>query len=467
MKYLHLDKIALSFIQKGRKKVEKKVEYKLIPKNMAKFKIFLRTFDVKNDGTSPICLRIAKNGQKKFIGLNTYATPNQWDENYGRFIKDKRVNPNHDKYNAYLNEQETKAEKIIKEFESNKIDWTLNQFEEAFLNHSKKGKIQPFMLNLISTLKSTGHTGNAVNYQSTLDILEIFDKNFSKKLFSEIDIKYIRAFDVFLQTPRETVYTSPKGNTRVVKRSGCSGNTRRIYFKSLRSVLNKAIEANEASPATYPFGKGGFEIAKLGEETEKRYLPSEYLLKIKSTTSTKEVNEYARKLFLFSYFCYGMSFVDMALLTSNNIKRFENGLYITYKRHKTKNSPGAKPINIKLTDELQSLISDLCSYKKPVENYLLPIVTVENLEGEKLYNHFKSRLKKFNTYLADLATEFDIEDINLTSYVSRHTMAMSLQNNEVPREVISQILGHKDLKTTNTYLDSFNSNIIDEAVKVL
>ena len=46
-------------------------------------------------------------------------------------------------------------------------------------------------------------------------------------------------------------------------------------------------------------------------------------------------------------------------------------------------------------------------------------------------------------------------------------MAMTLQNNEVPREVISQILGHKDMETTNTYLDSFNSNIIDEAVKVL
>jgi len=70
-------------------------------------------------------------------------------------------------------------------------------------------------------------------------------------------------------------------------------------------------------------------------------------------------------------------------------------------------------------------------------------------------------------YLENLAIEFGINDINLTSYVSRHTMAMSLQNNEVPREVISQILGHKDLKTTNTYLDSFNSSVIDEAVKVL
>ena len=157
----------------------------------------------------------------------------------------------------------------------------------------------------------------------------------------------------------------------------------------------------------------------------------------------------------------------MARLTPENIKRYENGLYIVYKRHKTKNSQGSKAIKIKLSEELQTLINELSEMKKPVDTYLLPIVTIENLTGEKLYNHLKTRLKKLNSYLDGLADEFEISDINLTSYVSRHTMAMSLQNNEVPREVISQILGHKDLKTTNTYLDSFNSNVIDEAVKVL
>ena len=85
-----------------------------------------------------------------------------------------------------------------------------------------------------------------------------------------------------------------------------------IHFRTLRAVLNQAIEAKEASPATYPFGKGGFEVAKLAEETEKRYLPTEYLMKIKNTVSDTKNNEYARKLFLFSYFCYGISFVDMA-----------------------------------------------------------------------------------------------------------------------------------------------------------
>ena len=46
-------------------------------------------------------------------------------------------------------------------------------------------------------------------------------------------------------------------------------------------------------------------------------------------------------------------------------------------------------------------------------------------------------------------------------------MAMMLQRNDVAREHISQILGHTDMKTTNTYLDSFDTSVIDEAAKVL
>lgn len=69
--------------------------------------------------------------------------------------------------------------------------------------------------------------------------------------------------------------------------------------------------------------------------------------------------------------------------------------------------------------------------------------------------------------LANLAQIFWGTDMKLTNYVSRHTMAMTLQDNQVPREVILQILGHSDWATTNTYLDSFGSSVIDEVVKVL
>ena len=69
-------------------------------------------------------------------------------------------------------------------------------------------------------------------------------------------------------------------------------------------------------------------------------------------------------------------------------------------------------------------------------------------------------------YLRLLAEELRI-DFHLTSYVSRHTAAMTLQRNHIPREVISQMLGHADLETTNVYLDSFDNGVINEAAKVL
>ena len=46
-------------------------------------------------------------------------------------------------------------------------------------------------------------------------------------------------------------------------------------------------------------------------------------------------------------------------------------------------------------------------------------------------------------------------------------MAMMLQRNNVAREQISQMLGHADMKTTNTYLDSFDTSTIDEAAEAL
>ncbi len=48
-----------------------------------------------------------------------------------------------------------------------------------------------------------------------------------------------------------------------------------------------------------------------------------------------------------------------------------------------------------------------------------------------------------------------------------HTKAMTLQANQIPRGVISQILGHSDISTTATYLDSFGSAVIDQAATVL
>ncbi len=154
-------------------------------------------------------------------------------------------------------------------------------------------------------------------------------------------------------------------------------------------------------------------------------------------------------------------------LTKNNILNLNTGEYIVYKRHKIQHQKSVKPIKIKITAEIQSLLDSLNESNPTVDNFIVPIVSISGYAGERLYNHIRYRYKKYNNYLADLAEELQITDIKLTTYVSRHTMAMMLQRNDVAREQISQMLGHADLETTNTYLDSFDTTVIDEAAKAL
>lgn len=62
-------------------------------------------------------------------------------------------------------------------------------------------------------------------------------------------------------------------------------------LKTLRAVINKAIKEKAASNNTYPFGKGGFEINKLAEETAKRYLLPTELELIKNSPQQNFVLE--------------------------------------------------------------------------------------------------------------------------------------------------------------------------------
>ena len=269
-----------------------------------------------------------------------------------------------------------------------------------------------------------------------------------ERLFPEVDIKYVNAFNVALE------------------KDNCCGNTRKYYLKTLRALLNKAIKEKEASPTTYPFGSGGFEINSLEEETRKRYLLSEDLALLKDTPQDNYTLEYTRRLFLFSYHCFGVSFIDMATFTSQNIERLETVEYIVYKRQKIKNQRGVKAIKIPVTETIKELLDWFKMNTPLVGNYLVPVIT-KDYSGEQLYNHIRSRYVRYAKNLKKLGETLEIERLRLTSYVSRHTMAMTLQNQNVPREQISQALGHNNLTTTNVYLDSFDTNIMDKVAQLL
>lgn len=64
--------------------------------------------------------------------------------------------------------------------------------------------------------------------------------------------------------------------------------------------------------------------------------------------------------------------------------------------------------------------------------------------------------------LAQIAGLAGIE--HLTTYVARHTYATVLKRAGVNIAIISETMGHSDIKTTQIYLDSFENTQIADAV---
>ena len=78
-------------------------------------------------------------------------------------------------------------------------------------------------------------------------------------------------------------------------------------------------------------------------------------------------------------------------------------------------------------------------------------------------NRVHKVLAKVNRELKVLASELEIE-ANITTYVARHSFATVLKNSGVNISLISEMLGHTDLKTTQIYLDSFDNKQMESAI---
>jgi site-specific recombinase XerD len=70
--------------------------------------------------------------------------------------------------------------------------------------------------------------------------------------------------------------------------------------------------------------------------------------------------------------------------------------------------------------------------------------------------------QKVNAYLKEIADLCDIRP-HLTFHIARHTFATTITlDNGVPIESVSQMLGHKFIKTTQVYAKVSNKRITDD-----
>ena len=104
-------------------------------------------------GRYAVRLCITKCRQRKYIALKIFADPEFWDKDNETFIiqtklkdpQQKAANKQRICDNALLERYKVRAREIIEKFELSHKDWTLNQFEDAFVNASKQNKFKPYL----------------------------------------------------------------------------------------------------------------------------------------------------------------------------------------------------------------------------------------------------------------------------------------------------------------------------------
>jgi site-specific recombinase XerD len=82
------------------------------------------------------------------------------------------------------------------------------------------------------------------------------------------------------------------------------------------------------------------------------------------------------------------------------------------------------------------------------------------------FNRVRKLCCQLNKELHKITAKLKIKE-DVTTYVARHSFATVLKKSGVNIGIISQALGHQDIKTTQIYLSEFDNEQVDSAMKNL
>ena len=228
-----------------------------------------------------------------------------------------------------------------------------------------------------------------------------------------------------------------------LKGRGNTPNTISFYMRILKAVYNRAVE-RELTVQRYPFKH----VYTGVDKTVKRAVPLKVIRRIRDLDLTlSPVLDYARDLFMFSFYTRGMAFVDMAYLKKKDL---QNGVLV-YRRQKT-----GQQLFIKWEKPMQEIVG---KYDTSATPYLLPIIRDMDTDARKQY---KNAAHLVNDKLKKIGRQLGLA-IPLTSYVARHAWASIAKSKNIPISTISEAMGHDSENTTRIYLASLDTSVVDKA----
>lgn len=352
--------------------------------------------------------------------------PDEWDESRSMVITTQKS----ERKSFILSIRERirwdveRLTKIDRKLNANSLIYTADDVIDEFNLYAHEYSLFNFMESIIAKLKQNGKVRTSETYKSAL--------NSFKKFRQEEDIM----LDCLTSEVMESYEAWLKGR-------GVAPNTISFYTRILRAVYNRAVEDDIIE------NRNPFKHVYTGvDKTVKRALPLSVIKKIKALDLSLNTSlDFARDMFLISFYLRGMSFIDMALLKKSDLK---NG-YVTYRRRKT-----GQQLIIEWTKEMQMILD---KYPENATDYLLPII--KNL-GTNERCTYRNVGYNINHNLKIIAQMVGIQ-VSLTLYVARHSWASAAKAKGIPLSVISEGMGHDSETTTQIYLASLDTSVVDKA----
>lgn len=376
-------------------------------------------------------LRVTKDRKRKYVSLGISVNPEHWD-----FSKNqpKAECPNREYIELLIADKLKEYSAKIVELKATNQEFTSTTLvEKVCVNRVNRKTVGDLFREHINNLTASGRKSYALSIKQLYNSLIEFNGHLDIP-FAEMDIVWLRRYEAFL------------------RRKGLAENTIGIRFRTLRSIYNVAIEEEAVSAELYPFKK--LKVSKLHQETAKRALSKEDIERVLSYKSTNRYMRFPIDIFAFTYYCGGINFVDIAHLTKANIT---DGRLI-YKRQKTK-----KLIKIPLQPQAVALIE---KYSNDESQYLFPILSDFHKTDIQQANRIHKVISKVNERLKQIGKALNLP-IALTTYVARHSQATVMKRAGVSTAVIREIMGHSSERVTQIYLDSFDNEQVDNALKSL
>lgn len=116
-----------------------------------------------------------------------------------------------------------------------------------------------------------------------------------------------------------------------------------------------------------------------------------------------------------------------------------------------------KIISIHLTDRAKAIIEKWGQKPLNTSTYIFSIIPpgATAMRERELVQHFN---KLVNKYMDRIGKSLSISK-PITSYTARHSFSTVMKRNGVSVEFISESLGHQNIQTTQSYLDSFENEV--------